>query len=176
MFFDLMFVSFHGIMEVLIIGIGGYLIIAGLRPEASYMNFLTRLVIRFTLPALVFHNLATRFSPGDIDFWWAFPLLAVAGNVAGTLLAWGYVSMDRSVRNRGEFMALVAFQNAIFLPLAIAPVLFGPDRLPTFMNLIFLYNFLSVPTFFTLAVWLVNVHSSFWERMRGIINPPNIAT
>ncbi len=176
MFFQLMLVSFHGIMEVLIIGIGGYLIIAGLKSNVGYMEFLTRLVIRFTLPALVFHNLATKFNPGDIDFWWAFPLIAVLGNVAGAILGWVWASADRTIRNRGEFIALVAFQNAIFLPLAIAPVLFGPDRLPTFLNLIFLYNFLSVPTFFTLAVWLVNSHANFVDRIRGVINPPNVAT
>ena len=176
MFLNLMLVSFHGIMEVLIIGIGGYLIIAGLKSNVGYMDFLTRLIIRFTLPALVFYNLGTKFKPGDIDFWWAFPLLAVVGSVAGTLLGWVWVAVDRKVSNRGEFMALVAFQNGIFLPLAIAPVLFGPDRLPTFMNLIFLYNFLSVPTFFTLAVWLVNSHANITERIRSVVNPPNIAT
>lgn len=171
-----MLVAFHGIMEVLIIGIGGYLIIAGCKSNVNYMDFLTRLIMRFTLPALVFYNLVSKFNPGEIEFWWAFPLLAVAGNLAGTLLGWVWVSADRSVRNRGEFTALVAFQNGIFLPLALAPVLFGPDRLPTFMNLIFLYNFLAVPTFFTLAVWLVNSHANTADRIRSVINPPNVAT
>ncbi|MDP2984790.1 MAG: AEC family transporter [Candidatus Latescibacter sp.] len=176
MFFNLMFVSFHGIMEVLVIGIGGYIIISGLRPGTNYMDFLTRLLIRFTLPALVFSNLARKFNPAETEYWWAFPLLAVGGNIAGALFVWAYVSVDRSVKNRGEFMALVALQNAIFLPLAMAPVLFGPDRLPTFLNLIFLYNFLSVPTFFTLGVWLVSAHTRFIDRIKGIVNPPNAAT
>jgi hypothetical protein len=44
------------------------------------------------------------------------------------------------------------------------------------MNLIFLYNFLSVPTFFTLAVWVVNAHMPLADRFREVINPPNIAT
>jgi len=171
-----MFVSFHGIMEVLIIGIGGYIIIAGLRPQFNAMDFLTRMLIRFTLPALVFSNLAKKFDPGNTEYWWIFPLLAVAGNVVGALFAWAYVSADRSIKNRGEFMALVSLQNAIFLPLAMAPVLFGPDRLPTFLNLIFLYNFLSVPAFFTLGIWLVNTHKGYLERLKSIINPPNVAT
>jgi predicted permease len=171
-----MLVSFHGIIEVLVIGIAGYLIISGIRPNIHYMDFLTNLVVRFTLPALVFSNLVTKFNPGEIDYWWVFPLLAVAGNVVGTLLGAAYAAADGSIRHRGEFTALVAFQNSIFLPIAMAPVLFGPDRLPTFMNLIFLYNFLSVPTFFTLAVWLVNAHMSLADRVRKVINPPNVAT
>ena len=52
-------------MEVLVIGIGGYLIISGLRPGTNYMDFLTRLLIRFTLPALVFSNLARKFNPAE---------------------------------------------------------------------------------------------------------------
>ena len=145
-------ISFHGIMEVLIIGIGGYYLIAGLRKGSSAMDFLSNLVIRLTLPCLVFSNLATNFAPKDIENWWAFPLLAVTINVAGALIARGYVSIDRTVRNRGEFTALVAFQNGTFLPLAFGSVLFGPDRLPHFLNVFFLYSFLQVPTFFTLAV------------------------
>lgn len=176
MFTSLMFVSFHGIMEVLVIGILGYLIIAGLRPGAHYLDFLTKLVVRFTLPALVFSNMVTKFNPVEIDFWWVFPLLAVVGNVAGILLGTAYAATDKTIRHRGEFTALVAFQNGIFLPIAMAPVLFGPDRLPTFMNLIFLYNFLSVPAFFTLAVWVVNAHMPFKDRVREVINPPNVAT
>jgi predicted permease len=100
----------------------------------------------------------------------------VAGNVAGIILGKAYVALDGSIRHRGEFTALVAFQNAIFLPIAMAPVLFGPDRLPVFMNLIFLYNFLSVPAFFTLAVWVVNAHMPLADRFRQVINPPNAAT
>jgi len=169
-------ISFHGIMEVLIIGIGGYYLIAGLRKGSSAMDFLSNLVIRVSLPCLVFSNLATNFAPGDIENWWAFPLLAVTINVTGALIALGYVSIDRTVRNRGEFTALVAFQNGTFLPLAFGSVLFGPDRLPHFLNVFFLYSFLQVPTFFTLAVWLVNADSSLGQRLRSLANPPNIAT
>ncbi len=163
-------------MEVFIIGIGGYCLIAGLRKGASAMEFLSNLVLRVTLPCLVFSNLAKNFEPGDIDYWWAFPLLAVTINVAGALVARGYVSIDRTINNRGEFMALVAFQNGTFLPLALGSVLFGPDKLPHFLNVFFLYSFLQIPTFFTLAVWLVNAGSSLGQRLRSLANPPNIAT
>ncbi len=171
-----MLVSFHGIMEVLVLGIFGYLVIGGIKGNIHYLDFLTKLIIRFTLPALVFSNLCAKFDPSQIDYWWAFPLLAVVSNVAGSLLGMAYAKADKTIRFKGEFTALVAFQNAIFLPIAMAPVLFGPDRLPLFMTLIFLYNFLSVPTFFTLGVWLVNGHMALANRLKEIINPPNIAT
>ena len=176
MFFQLMLTSFHGIMEVLIIGILGYIIIAGLGKGTVYLDFLSKLLVRITLPCLVFSSLVTHFEPGKIELWWAFPLLAVSINVAGTLISGGYVLIDRTIKNRGEFMALVAFQNGTFLPLAFGQVLFGPDRLPHFLNLIFLYNLLQIPTFFTLAVWLVNSSAGIGERIKSLANPPNIAT
>jgi hypothetical protein len=176
LFFKLMFISFHGIMEVLIIGILGYVIIAGMKADDVYMDFLSKLLVRITLPCLVFSNFAANFEPGKIELWWIFPLLAVSINVAGTFLGSVYVRIDRAVKNRGEFTALVAFQNGVFLPLAFGQILFGPDKLPHFLNLIFLYNLLQIPTFFTLAVWLVNASAGIRQRIISIINPPNIAT
>ncbi|MCE5248765.1 AEC family transporter [bacterium] len=176
MFFRLMFMSFHGIMEVLVIGILGYIIIAGLKSGQDYMDFLSKLLVRITLPCLVFSNLASSFDPGKIELWWIFPLLAISINIVGTIIGSLYVRMDRTIQNRGEFITLVAFQNGIFLPLAFAPVLFGPDKLPYFLTLIFLYNLLQVPTFFTLAVWLVNSDAGIGQRLKSVINPPNIAT
>jgi len=155
-FFKLMFASFHGIMEVFLIGILGYVIVSGLKPGSSFLDYITKIVIRISLPCLVFSNMVTKFDPGEVEYWWVFPLLAVAINISGALLAYCYLFIDRTVKYRGEFMALVAFQNGIFLPLAFGPVLFGPDRLPVFLNLLFLYNLLSIPTFFTLVLCQVS--------------------
>lgn len=176
MFFDMMAISFHGIMEVLVIGIAGFLVMSGIKGGEEAMNFLTRLVIRVTLPCLVFTTFVTRFEPGKIEYWWAFPLLAVVINILGVTVARGYVALDRSIKYPGDFMALVGFQNGVFLPLAFAPVLFGPDKLPHFLNLVFLYNLLSIPTFFTLAVWLVNLEDSLASRLKTVLNPPNLGT
>ena len=176
MFYSLMLASFHGIMEVFVIGILGYIVIAGFKQSSSFLDYLTKIVIRISLPCLIFSNMVTKFNPGEVEFWWVFPLLAVVINIAGALLAGGYVLIDRSVKYRGEFIALVAFQNGIFLPLAFAPVLFGPDELPVFLNLLFLYNLLSIPTFFTLAVWMVNATAGIGFRIKDIFSPPIVVT
>ncbi len=176
MFLKLMLASFHGIMEVFVIGILGYIVISGFRQSSSLLDYLTKIVIRISLPCLIFSNMVTRFNPGEIELWWIFPLLAVAVNIAGALLAGGYVLIDRNVNFRGEFLALVAFQNGIFLPLAFAPVLFDADKLPLFLNLLFLYNFLSIPTFFILGVWLVNSTAGIGFRIKDLFSPPIVAT
>ena len=176
MFLKLMLVSFHGITEVFLLGIICYIIVAGIKQSSSFLDFLKKMVIRISLPCLVFSNMITKFNPAEIEYWWIFPLLAVAINAGGALLAGGYVLIDRTVKCRGEFMALVAFQNGIFLPLAFAPILFGPDKLPVFLNLLFLFNLLNIPIFFTMAVWMVNSTAGIGFRLKDAFSSPIIAT
>ncbi|MFC1651200.1 AEC family transporter [Candidatus Latescibacterota bacterium] len=176
MFFRLMFASFHGIIEVFLIGIVGYIIVAGLTPGASFLDYLTKIVIRISMPCLIVSNMIKKFNPGEIEYWWIFPLLAVGINISGALLARAYLVFDKSVNFRGEFMALVAFQNGIFLPLAFGPVLFEPDKLPTFLNLLFLYNILSIPLFFTMAIWMINTSSGAGFKLKDAFSPPITAT
>ncbi|MFC1538777.1 AEC family transporter [Candidatus Latescibacterota bacterium] len=176
MFFKLMFASFHGIIEVFFIGIVGYIIVSGLTPGTNFLDYLTKIVIRISLPCLIISNMLTQFNPGKLEYWWVFPLLAVAINISGVLLARVYLIFDKSVAFRGEFMALVGFQNGIFLPLAFAPVLFGSDKLPTFLNFLFLYNFLSIPLFFSLGVWIINRSSGVGFKLKDAFSPPIVAT
>ena len=176
MFFELMLASFHGIMEVFVIGILGYIVVAGFKQSSSFLDYLTKIVIRVSLPCLVFSNMVRNFNPREVKYWWVFPLLAVAINFTGALLAGGYVLIDRTVRFRGNFMALVAFQNGIFFPLAFAPVLFGPDKLPVFLNLLFLFNLLSIPLFFIMGVWMVNSAAGIGFRVKDVFSPPIVAT
>ena len=176
MFFNLMVTSFHGIIEVLVIGILGSLIIGGLKPSLNYMQILSNLLIRITLPCLIFSNMVNHFRPGEIMFWWAFPLLGIAMFMAGGLLAFGYVHIDRSLKYPGVFTASITFHNSILLPLAFAPVLFGPGKLEVFLNLLFLYNILAIPAFFTAGVWLINSSAGKRIRIGDFFTPPNIAT
>ncbi|MFC1509232.1 AEC family transporter [Candidatus Omnitrophota bacterium] len=176
MFFTLMITTFHGMIEVLVIGIAGALIIGGLKSSHNYMPVLSSLFIRITLPCLIFSNMVTHFHPEEVLTWWVFPLIGITLFLAGGLLAFGYIHIDRSVKYRGIFTSSVAFHNSILLPLAFAPVLFGPGRLEMFLNLLFLYNILAIPAFFTVGVWLIN--SSAGERIRIVdfFTPPNSAT
>ncbi len=175
-FFELMFASLHGILEVFIVGILGYIIIAGVAPGAAFLDYITKIVIRISLPCLIVSNMLGKFDPGDMNYWWVFPLLAVGINITGALLAKVYLFFDKTVKFKGEFMALVAFQNGIFLPLAFAPALFGPDKLPTFLNMLFLYNLLSIPTFFSLGVWIIRTSTGVGFRLRDAFSPPIVAT
>jgi predicted permease len=168
--------AFYGIMEVFIIGIVGYLVIAGFSRSPAFLDFLTKIVIRITLPCLVFSTMTQRFNPSHAEYWWVFPLLSIAITSVGALLSRVYMAFDRSIKYRGEFMALVSFQNGIFLPLAFAPVLFDSEQLPQFLNLLFLFNLLNIPTFFSLGVWMVNSSAGIGFRLKDALSPPIVTT
>jgi len=176
MFIDLMMMCFGGIMGVIVIGIVGALIISGFKQSSDVMEVLSKLFIRITLPCLVFSNMATKFRIGGIQLWWAFPLIGILLFIAGALLAYGYLTLDRSVSFPGVFTASVTFHNSILLPLAFAPVLFSGDNLTTFLNLLFLYNILTIPAFFTVGVWMVHTSSDKKYGIRDMVTPPTIAT
>ncbi len=176
MLIDLMVTRFCGIMEVIIIGIAGALVINGLRSSADNMKILNALFIRITLPCLVFANIAKNFRIEGVAFWWGFPLLGAAMFFFGGLIAYIYITLDRSVKNRGIFTASVAFHNSILLPLAFAPVLFSSERLAEFLNYLFLYNVLAIPSFFSVGVWMIHSSTNTKFRVRNLFTPPIVAT
>ena len=176
MFFELLLTSFAGILKVFFIGILGAAVLGGIRIKQSFLDALSTLFVRITLPCLIFTNMVKQFRPEEVDRWWVFPLLGIGLFLAGGLLAYGYLFIDTTVKYKGIFTSSVAFHNSIILPLAIAPVLFSPGRLERFLSLLFLYNLLAVPAFFTVGVWLVNASSGMKRSLAHVINPPNIAT
>ena len=176
MFFALFTTSFAGIIKVLLLGIIGAAILGGIRIKQSFLDVLSALFVRITLPCLIFTNMAKQFRPEEVDRWWVFPLLGIGLFFAGGLLAYGYLFIDTTMKYKGIFTSSVAFNNSFLLPIAIAPVLFGPERLERFLSLLFLYNLLTVPAIFTVGVWLVNTSAGMKRSIVNFINPPIIAT
>jgi len=176
LFFELFVSTLVGILKVFFIGIIGASIFYGTKIKESYLDVLSAFFVRIALPCLIFKNLATNFRPGEIYHWWIFPLLGISLFFAGGILAYAYTKMDSSVKHREIFISSVVFHNSIILPLAIAPVLFSPEKLETFLSYLFLYNLLTVPAFFTAGVWLMK--SAVGEKMSitNFVNPPNAAT
>ena len=175
-FFDLALTSFRSVATVFVTGIIAYLVLAGLDAEKRYMTLVSALLKRVALPCLIFHSLVTGFDTGDVPLWWVYPLAAVGINIVGFALASLYIGIDRSIRFPGEFRALTAFQNGMFLPLAFAPMFFGADALPEFLNRFFLFHLLSVPSFFTFGVWLVNTGKPYRVGIRDLLSLPVVAT
>ncbi len=176
MFLELFITSFSGIVKVFLIGFAGAVMLGGLKIRQGILDVLSALFVRVALPCLIFTNMVSQFRPDEVEHWWVFPLLAIGLFAGGGFLAWFYSRIDRTVGNREVFSASVAFHNSIMLPLAIAPVLFHDSRLEQFLSLLFLYNLLAVPAFFTVGIWLMHSANGTKRSVWNFLNPPNIAT
>ena len=73
-------------------------------------------------------------------------------------------------------MVMTGFQNGIFLPLAFAPAFFVNGGLDDFLTLLFLFNMLSVPSFFSLGVWMMKNGIGGQFRKKQLLSPPIVAT
>ena len=172
---ELMKMTAAGLLEVFVLGILGTLVIAGRRPDPQYMTILSRLTIRTAIPALVFVNLASNFDPGAIPYWWLFPMIAIGLFVISGSSAYVYTRFDPKIPHPRIFVAAAAFHNTLSLPLAIAPALFSGERLETFLTLLFLYNLLAIPAFFSVGQWLIRSSVGKTVGIRRMLSPPLIA-
>lgn len=175
MLIDLIMTSFYGIAEILALGIVIALILRGAGGSDTF-DVLNRMFVRVSLPCLVFSTMAKQFDVGGITLWWIFPLLGIGLFAVGGIVAYVYSGFDHTVGDRGVFTASITFHNSLLLPLAFAPVLFAGERLTSFLNLLFLYNILTVPVFFSVGLWMVNSSSGRPFRISDMINMPVAAT
>ena len=175
MVLSLMKTTAAGLIEVFVLGILATLVIAGRRPNPQYMAILSRLTIRLAIPALVFVNVASNFDPGTLPFWWIYPLIPIGLFVVSGSAAYGYTRLDSRIPHPRVFIAAATFHNTLSLPLAIAPVLFYGERLDTFLTLLFMYNLLAIPAFFSVGQWLLRSSVGKTVGIRRMISPPLVA-
>jgi predicted permease len=111
-------------------------------------DHLSRTVLLFFFPILVFHRLAmTEDASAIMQDWlilvWAFVVLPGSG-----LIGWVWHALSRSQADRRVFVFSIGMPNWIYLPLAIAGPLWGDEA----VRLIILFN---IPT--QLILWTAGV-------------------
>ena len=77
MFSELLITSLIGILKVFLIGIIGAAVLGGIRIKQSFLDALSTLFVRITLPCLIFTNMVKQFRPEEVDRWWVFPILGI---------------------------------------------------------------------------------------------------
>lgn len=159
----------------LLAAIGYFLVKKNILGEDG-MNSLSRLVIEITLPLMIFCQLAKDFSFSLYQNWWIFPLISMAITVAGLLLGMIFVGLIKGPAHKLQFLSLVTFQNAGYLPLALAASLLPQEKADT----LFIYLFLFLLGF-NLIIWSLGVYMLNFTRARrfelgSLFSPPVIAT
>ena len=133
-------------------------------------NILSKAVILFFFPVLVFHRLASTADPNQLlENWiihvWAFVILIGSGLIGYLLLKASRTSADART-----FVFLVAFPNWIYLPLALAGPIWGDEA----VRLLILFN---IPTQFilwTVAIWVLHGTMKGAHAIRYMLLNPGI--
>ncbi|MEW6076101.1 MAG: AEC family transporter [Candidatus Omnitrophota bacterium] len=176
MFFEAFAITIKAVAQILILGGFGYFLRKHNILSDRGLNALSRLVINFTLPLLIFAQLIKEFSFGLYPDWWIFPLLSIVITLFGFLVGWGMSMFIKDSRKRLQFLSLVSFQNSGYLPLAmIAAIL--PASLASTM---FIYLFLFLLGF-NLVMWSLGPYMlSFSKETKfdaaNLFNMPVIAS
>jgi hypothetical protein len=131
---------------VLLLGIGilgFFLLQRKILPEKA-LQALSPLALLIALPALVFSNIITQFSPQQNPDWWQLPVwwLVFTGFAAGLTALCAFTS-KKIIRR--EFALSLFYQNGIFFPLAILSGMFGSES--SYLTSLFLFT-IFYPAFF----------------------------
>ena len=140
---------------------------------AETSRTLSRFVVDFTFPALVFPQMLRTIDPGVLRECWYFPVLAIG--VLGLSEVVGLATM-RFFCRQGEgptFLFCIAMANWIYLPLPIVQGLYGDAG----VRAVLLFNVGAQVFLWTAAVWTLraakpSVESALWLAK----NPGLIAT
>jgi len=152
------------VVEIIILsGIGFFLVRRNLLDELG-LGVLSRLLIKVTLPILIFSRFVGDFSFAAYPDWWVFPILSFMVTGLGWLVGEVFSRFIQGQDHKRQFLSLVMFQNSGYLPLALAASL-----LPTeIAKQMFIYIFLFMLGF-DLIMWSWGSHmlSSHREKKFG---------
>ena len=162
------------VVQVLLMGLVGYVLAKKAVLDANGLKLLSNLTIQVFFPLFVFYQFITHFDFKAIPFWWIFPLISftitlVALGLATLLL----VLRKSSVKN--EFKAVIALHNAGHIPLLLAATLPLGEQAST----LYIYIILSLIGFdlslWSLGVWLLTRKAGSGMDLRNLVNPPLMA-
>ena len=164
------------VVQIFILGLIGYLLVKKGVLTKQGMDFLCRLVIEVTLPAMIFSRLIRGFNFNLEPSWWLFPLLSFVITFLGLLVGGLFVNLFKQDESKRQFLSLVAFQNSGYLPLALVAALLSNEE----AQLMFIYIFLFLLGF-NLVVWSLGVHILSYHQnkkfeMGSLFSPPVLAT
>ena len=175
MFLESFGLVFGAVGQIFILGAIGFFLVRKDILTRQGMSLLSQLVIKVTLPAMIFSRLIQGFEFSLSPVWWIFPLSSFAITFLGLLIGGVFVNLIKQDEEKRQFLSLAAFQNSGYLPLALVAALLSPQE----AGLMFVYIFLFLLGF-NLIMWSLGVHflSSRHDKkfeFTSLLNPPVLA-
>lgn len=163
------------VVQIFLLGAIGYFLIKKEILTSIGVDILSRLIVEVTLPILIFCQLIKDFRFNLYPNWWIFPVLSILITLIGLSIGYLFAGLIKGYQHKQQFLSLIAFQNAGYLPLALTATLLTEDK----SNTMFIYLFLFLLGF-NLLVWSLGVYMlSSQENKRfelgSLFSPPVIA-
>ncbi len=134
---------------------------------------ISRFVVDFTFPALVFTMILRTVDAAGLRAGWFVPLLAIGVLAIGEIVGLAIMGIFCPRGSRPTFVFLASMPNWIFLPLPIVLALYGDAGART----ILLFNIGAQVFLWSIGVWTVRGGRPDWASVRRLaINPGLIAT
>jgi len=169
-------ISLKGVFQLFILGGMGFFLIKRKIVNLNDLNTLTKLVVKFCLPAMIFSQLMQNFDFTLYKNWWFFPLLSIGISISGLIVGAIFLPFLKNLEYKKQFLSLVTFQNSGYLPLVLVSAILPKDKLPV----MFIYIFLFLLGF-NFIIWSIGVYLITFSRSRrfeweSFFSPPVVAT
>lgn len=132
---------------------------------------LSGFIIRLLLPCLIFSKVIGGFYPDQMPGWWLLPLLGALMSLAGIGLA--SLLFIRQLKEHMNLLPLAGIQNAGFLVLSVAVVIF-PEDFDRFAAYVFLFLIGFDVVLWSLGKVLTTSGSDSVFKLKEVITPPLI--
>jgi len=163
-------------LQVLLMGGVGFFVVKKKVLDDKSLDRLNELLIKVLLPALIFHQITTRFDAKAFPNWWMFPLICFGVVIGGFLIGWLVLLFNRGCEKRNHFLAVAAFPNGGYIPLMMIASLFEGQAQQTLMIYLFLFLMGFDASTWSLGAWLVAGEKDGRHPLRRILTPPFVTT
>ena len=168
--------AFNGIFTIVtMIGIG--VIVAKKLMNKEIYNFLSKFLMKFCVPALLFSNAIKNVTWDFINEMGFMLLVPFAAQFANYLMAWVCARLFKiPEKERGIFIGIFAVSNSIFIGLPVTTAIYGDSTIP-FVTACFISN--------TICFWSLIVPGiaadggeatvTIGQKIKQIFSPPLLA-
>ncbi len=137
----------------------------------AHVQGLSAATIHVFLPCLIISKTMTRFDPSGFALWWILPLSGVSLILAGMLFAALFFRLNP---DKKPLLALASMQNAVYIVLPIAQILY-PDQFDRFALYCFLLIIGSTPVMWSVGKVLLGSRENNDLVWKDFITPPFVA-
>ncbi len=163
-------------LQIFFLGLIGFLMVRKNLLSKEGLTGLTNLLIEVVFPALIFWQIAAKFSFSLYPDWWLFSLMSVAITLFGLLIGYltGGTPGDGQVKK--EFVSLTAFQNSGYLPLTLLGWVVTKGQLGDALIYLFLFLLGFNLVFWSWGAYFLSSRKSKYFSFSSLFNAPVIAT